>query len=700
MRRLAVACASIALSTLVLFGCANPATAPSVLPGGEARFGDVPLFRADAGRTGVQPGPGPIGKPSAVWTRRLSAAIEAQPVLAGGVLYVGSADGEIHAIDAGTGTPAWDTPFTTAKAGITNALVADGGQLFAVDSERVLHAIDRGTGRQLWWAEGVDVVGLVIDGVVYVGAESRVVGYEAETGTEVWSWVAPDSVERLTIVDGVGFITAAGGTVHAVDLETRMERWDAVQTRGTQAAFPMISGDTLVAGTIQVPGPDVGEVFAVNFRTGQTRWRPFVPPSGTQVSIAAVRDGVLYAPTHEDGTFALSLANGSILWHNDTTGWAGMPAALAGKILYEPVDEPNAIVAIDIVDGHTLWEIPRDRPSSTWLIVSGGFIFATDLTGTITGYAEASHPLASATSHGESPESSASAPSERPEAFTLLESLEPSETGLDGVAGFDLAPDGTIFVIDTRPRVTALTSSGGVIAEWGERGDGDGEFELVWPDGSGGPAIAVGLDGLIYVSDVGNFRVQVFEPDGTFVRSFGQFGDARGQFIGPYQLAADEGGVAYVIDGPRRDVTRFDPDGTVPWRVGGSMEANSVGTLEHGAEWDSAGRLWFTDDARSRLLAIDRDGRLVDSFSAAGSQPGQMKRPCAVALDQVDRIYVWDCIQQDLEVFDAGHHYVGGWHPDGPPVLDGLIEIGGDGRLYGAGPDDTIVIAEIHLGDG
>ena len=61
--------------------------------------------------------------------------------------------------------------------------------------------------------------------------------------------------------------------------------------------------------------------------------------------------------------------------------------------------------------------------------------------------------------------------------------------------------------------------------------------------------VAVDVQGRIWVSDWKNDRVQVFEPDGTFVAAWGdegKFGERR--MLGPNSLVLDGAGFVYVAD--------------------------------------------------------------------------------------------------------------------------------------------------------
>jgi len=90
-----------------------------------------------------------------------------------------------------------------------------------------------------------------------------------------------------------------------------------------------------------------------------------------------------------------------------------------------------------------------------------------------------------------------------------------------------------IYVVDTggidndNHRVRVFDAvSGKHLFDIGKRGSGDGEFNLPRD-------VSIGKEGLLYVVDGANFRVQVFKPDGTFVRVFGGIGRQGGQFSLP-----------------------------------------------------------------------------------------------------------------------------------------------------------------------
>jgi DNA-binding beta-propeller fold protein YncE len=73
--------------------------------------------------------------------------------------------------------------------------------------------------------------------------------------------------------------------------------------------------------------------------------------------------------------------------------------------------------------------------------------------------------------------------------------------------------------------------------------------------------VAVDQDGNLYVSDTLNFRVEIFDAEGNFIRTFGKAGDGPGYFARPKGIAIDGDGHIWVADGVQNRVQVFTPEG-------------------------------------------------------------------------------------------------------------------------------------------
>ena len=65
------------------------------------------MFGGNPARTGQQPGPGPRGQASPLWKFQTGGAVASSPAVFAGVVYAGSQDGTVYAVDATTGTERW-----------------------------------------------------------------------------------------------------------------------------------------------------------------------------------------------------------------------------------------------------------------------------------------------------------------------------------------------------------------------------------------------------------------------------------------------------------------------------------------------------------------------------------------------------------------------------------------------------------------
>lgn len=117
-----------------------------------------------------------------VWTFEADGKIRTAPVLAGGVVHVGSWDGSVYAVDAKSGEQNW--AFET-DGKVNSSPAATGGALYVGSDDQHVYGIDAETGSSLWAYEtGGPVVSspAVVAGTLYVGSDDGSVYALAEPG--------------------------------------------------------------------------------------------------------------------------------------------------------------------------------------------------------------------------------------------------------------------------------------------------------------------------------------------------------------------------------------------------------------------------------------------------------------------------------------------------------------------------------------
>jgi sugar lactone lactonase YvrE len=94
--------------------------------------------------------------------------------------------------------------------------------------------------------------------------------------------------------------------------------------------------------------------------------------------------------------------------------------------------------------------------------------------------------------------------------------------------------------------------------------------ELTTPGDFAKPTgVAVDKDGNLYVADTLNDRIEVFDADGAFIRTWGKNGDGPGYFGRPKGVAVDSDGHIWVADGMQDRVQVFTNEGQLCIAMGG-----------------------------------------------------------------------------------------------------------------------------------
>jgi sugar lactone lactonase YvrE len=293
-----------------------------------------------------------------------------------------------------------------------------------------------------------------------------------------------------------------------------------------------------------------------------------------------------------------------------------------------------------------------------------------------------------------------------PNPFTITARYSAKSLGLDHPGALATGPDGNLYVTDLSQRVTVISSSGAVLRRWGKPGTGPGEFKFIANDPTAptdvAGRIAVGRNGMVYISDSGNDRVQVFTPQGRFIRQFGSYGARKGQFFFPGDLVVDGSGNVYVTDDQSQTLAKFSPSGKVIWRIGGSASSDpDLLGHQHLASIDAHGRLVMVNDDQGRVLYVNPSGHKVDAFSPDSSSftGGHV---CEVTVDAAGDTYVSGCGPGPTEptlVYNRAHRLIAKW-PGSTYKLLRSPAFGPDGEVFALSTDGSILRLRITLPAG
>jgi len=151
---------------------------------------------------------------------------------------------------------------------------------------------------------------------------------------------------------------------------------------------------------------------------------------------------------------------------------------------------------------------------------------------------------------------------------------------------------GAMYVTNAALHTVLAFARGGAYPTARAGGQGRGPGRFIRPHD-----IEVGPDGLVYVADPGNNRIQVLDPGLHFVRAI------SGGFREPKYLALDEGGWLYVADQDNHQVKVFDAQGRRLATIGSGQPGRLRHQLNRPEGVEVRGEhLWIADTYNDRIV--------------------------------------------------------------------------------------------------
>lgn len=160
--------------------------------------------------------------------------------------------------------------------------------------------------------------------------------------------------------------------------------------------------------------------------------------------------------------------------------------------------------------------------------------------------------------------------------------------------------------------------------------------------------------GRIYISDGKTHQVAVHTLDGAHLFNFGTPGGGESGLYGPQGLAIDREDRVFIADQWNARIQVFDADGNPLYRFGkrGTQPWDFEGPRD--LAFDSEGNLWIIDGRKQTFGIFNPEGQMLLSF-APGSQSSQTPFsfgfPSSIFIDANDRVYIADALKLRFQVW-------------------------------------------------
>lgn len=185
----------------------------------------------------------------------------------------------------------------------------------------------------------------------------------------------------------------------------------------------------------------------------------------------------------------------------------------------------------------------------------------------------------------------------------------------------------------------------------------------------------------IYVSDPRANKIVIYDRFGKKAGEIGaQAGSAKGGYVfsSPQGMAIDKAGNLFVAELLGAKISVFDPQGNYLRSFGERGDAVSQFEAPKDLAFDSDGNLWVCDIRRAQIYTYTPDGRLLLATGTSGpsSDPLGFSTPTAIFISADDHIYVTDRLNRRFSVWRYFSESYRKEHPFSVEELGDLPKVG------------------------
>jgi len=302
-----------------------------------------------------------------VWKRPTNGFIASTPAIYNDIIYAGSCDGKVYASEAHKGKPVWVFPRKRKDniGSITANILACEKGVFVVNNRGELYRIDLENGKMIWKFD------------IGENGDNKEECAVDEEGNEI--------ISSSAFFENMVFVASREGRVYCVDSETGEEKWRFPPEKPLEHRF--ISTPAVCNGHCYIPDRS-GQFYALSLENGEDSWVYAVDLDGVVEGSPSVGYGKIFIGTQDEYLVALDLRAGGEIWRMKNDKIRLLDAVfstptITGNNLVFYGSNSGYLYCRSVDSGETVWKEKLDSPIRSAPVISDGFLYVTTTGGYI-----------------------------------------------------------------------------------------------------------------------------------------------------------------------------------------------------------------------------------------------------------------------------------------------------------------------------
>jgi len=310
------------------------------------------------------------------WKKRIGRSIGATPSAAEEVLFVGTRDRRLVALNRSSGERYWRKTF---KGGFGGSILIFGGKLYFNTRHPggKVYALDINFKKKHMQREigPCNASPILAQNQLFLFAQSgKVLCLNPEIGYRNWERKLDGTIEHAPVyLDPFLFVTTVAGDIYKLDSVTGL----VLNHRKLEG---YILGDLCSDGVDIYAATSTGRILCLEPDSLATRWQ--VEPGYHFFSGPVYQENALYLTGREGWLIKLDAGNGSLLWKTDLEGVAVAAPSLTSGLVFTGT-KSGRLGAYDVDSGARLWHTKLSEGISASPLIFKDFVYYCTDRGTV-----------------------------------------------------------------------------------------------------------------------------------------------------------------------------------------------------------------------------------------------------------------------------------------------------------------------------